>query len=343
MATTLDEAEEEAALTVRLRRRVGRALISAFFNGLTALGKLHPRSSPARHGVEVLRDIPYTGSELREHRLDVYRPRRRTGPAPCVLFIHGGGFRILSKDSHWLMGLAFARRGYVVFNISYRLAPEHPYPAAVIDCGDALRWLQRNAAHYGGDLERLIFAGESAGANLCLSLALASCYRREESWAREIFALGLVPKVVLAVCGMLQVSAPERFAARKDKLPKFIDDRIREVSRGYLPDPGAHPTPSLADPLLVLEEGRAPDRPLPAMFFPCGTKDPILDDTRRAYQAASALGVDAIERYYPGEVHAFYAFIWRRQARECWRHIFAFLEARGLYAVPAKDPRRRRR
>ena len=53
---------------------------------------------------------------LLEHRLDIYRPRESSGPLPIVLYIHGGGFRILSKDTHWVMGLAFARREFLVFN-----------------------------------------------------------------------------------------------------------------------------------------------------------------------------------------------------------------------------------
>src|SRR5690606_38779221 len=119
-----------------------------------------------RHGVEVIRNVRYGGSDIDAHLLDVYRPRRVDGPLPVVLYVHGGGFRILSKDTHWLMGLAFARRGYLVFNINYRLAPDHPYPAAVEDCAEAYAWLQSNAHEWGGDPSQLVLAGESAGGNL---------------------------------------------------------------------------------------------------------------------------------------------------------------------------------
>src|SRR5690606_5988723 len=122
-----------------------------------------------------------------EHRLDVYRPAHAEGPRPVVLYVHGGGFRILSKETHWLMGLYFARRGYVVFNIGYRLAPKHPFPAALEDSADALGWVVQNAHRYGGDPTRLVLAGESAGANLVTSLTLACCYRREEPYARRVF------------------------------------------------------------------------------------------------------------------------------------------------------------
>ena len=60
--------------------------------------------------------------------------------------MHGGAFQSLSKDTHWLMGLAFARRGYVVFSINYRLAPKHRFPAGLQDACTAARWVHENAA-----------------------------------------------------------------------------------------------------------------------------------------------------------------------------------------------------
>src|SRR6185436_12956448 len=108
----------------RLRMAAGAALAQGFFQGAAAAGKLHPMARPHRHGVEVTNDVRYRDTPSRAHLLDIYRPT--TPPTdsrgyPVVLYIHGGGFRMLSKDTHWLMGLAFARRGYLVFNISYRL------------------------------------------------------------------------------------------------------------------------------------------------------------------------------------------------------------------------------
>src|SRR5262249_44986918 len=100
----------------RLRVRAGGALIEGGSAPPARRGALHPRGHPGRHGVEVLRDIPYRAGGAEAHTLDVYRPVRRDGRRPVVLYVHGGAFRILSKDTHWMMGLAFARRGYVVFN-----------------------------------------------------------------------------------------------------------------------------------------------------------------------------------------------------------------------------------
>jgi acetyl esterase len=307
-----------------VRMRGGALVVDSFFRGIARLGRLHPQASPERHGVEVLRDVPYRDSGLPEHTLDVYRPVDRDGPRPAVLYVHGGGFRILSKDSHWLMGLAFARRGYVVFNINYRLAPQDPYPAAIEDVCHAFTWLARNAPRWGADPQRLVLAGESAGGNLVTALAVADAWRREEPWAKAVYDAPMRPLGVIAACGMLQVSDPERFLRRR-RLPVWIYDRLAEVSEAYLgPDAGAAGC-DLADPLCIIEGGM-PDRALPPFHAFCGTRDPLLDDTRRLGVALEGLGIPCDVRIYPGEVHAFHAMLWRASAITCWRECFSFFE-----------------
>jgi acetyl esterase len=308
-----------------LRRRVGAAVVDNFFSGAARLGRAVPLAHPRLHGVEVLNDVPYLGSGLPEHRLDIYRPRDRQGLLPAVLYVHGGGFRFLSKESHWLFGLLFARRGYVVFNVNYRLAPQHPFPAAVEDACRAYAWLAKNAPHYGGDPARLVVAGESAGANLATSLAIAACYQRPEAHAREVFDSGVVPRAVMPACGFLQVTDPERFAAR---LPWYLLDRLTEVTDAYLAglQPGPAGSLDLADPLVMLERGQAPARPLPPFFATCGTGDPLQEDTRRLGAALARLGVPHRLTFYEGEPHAFHAFVLRSVARRHWREGFAFLE-----------------
>jgi acetyl esterase len=313
----------------RVRKRAGAAVVDNFFRGAARLGKLHPLAAPGRHGVEVIPDLPYDPkSDDAAHRLDVYRPIHRDGLLPAVLYVHGGGFRILSKDTHWIMALAFARRGFVVFNVGYRLAPSHPFPAAVEDIASAFLWVRDNAEAYGGDLSRLVIAGESAGANLAVGTALSTVYRRPEPFARRAFEAGVVPKVVLPACGMFQITDPHRFTRRKPGFPRFIADRIEEVGQNYLgSDPESHgDTLDFADPLPWLERGESPDRPLPPFFLPVGTRDPLLDDTRRLGRALRSLGAVAEDRYYEGEVHAFHAFVMRKNARRCWVDTFAFLD-----------------
>ncbi len=318
-----------------LRRHAGAFVVDNAFRGLARLGKLHPRARPSEHGVEVKTNIHYLHSGMSEHLLDVYRPAGRSanqgGPLPIVLYVHGGGFRMLSKDTHWMMGLAFARRGYLVFSVNYRLAPRYRYPAAIDDVCAAYLWITKHAGDHGGDLRRLILAGESAGANLVSSLALATAYRRPEPWAAAVFDTKVRPTAVLPACGLLQVSDPARFLRRK-QLPGFLFDRIEEVHDCYLGrgskaiDRNRPGGIDLADPLLIMERGDPPDRPIPPFFMICGTKDPLLDDSRRAHEALTRLGVPSELRVYPGEVHAFHAMIWRPQARQSWKDSFLFLE-----------------
>ncbi|HJZ84078.1 MAG TPA: alpha/beta hydrolase [Polyangia bacterium] len=330
--------ERPRRLARKLRRHAGAILVDNFFRGLATAGRLHPHARPAHHNVEVLRDIPYLPTGRRAHRLDVYRPTQKPGPWPTVLYVHGGGFRILSKDSHWIMGLAFARAGYIVFNISYRLAPRHPFPAALEDACAAYGWLAQHGAAYSADLERLALAGESAGGNLVTALAIAASYERPEPFAAQVFATGLTPRAALPACGMLQVSDTARFGRIFPNLSPFLIDRLVEIEEAYLRRARAGSL-DLADPLVVLERAQAPARPLPAFFVPCGTKDPLIDDSRRLARALERLGVPCETRYYEGEPHAFHALVTRPNARRCWGHTYAFLErALAVTEITSETP-----
>lgn len=310
------------------RKQAITSLISGFFNSVTSVARLHPKARPGVHGVEVLTDIAYRSADApgsQDHLLDVYRPAGTHGVLrPVVLYVHGGGFSILSKDTHWIMGLQFARMGYVVFNINYRLAPAHRYPAALDDSAAAFEWVVRNAERFGGDISTLVLAGESAGANLVTGLALSCSYDLPEAASRRVKACGVQPVAVIAACGMMQVSDVQRFA-RKAPVSSFVMGRMEKISSSYLPV-NRDSELGLADPLVVLEHAPEPLRSLPPFFLPCGCKDPVLDDTLRMGAALEKLGVDARVKLYPGEPHAFHAFVFRKQARECWNDIFAFLD-----------------
>ena len=314
----------------RLRRSLARSFFEGSYQLAAAAGRRVPAFSPARYGITVERDVPYTASRLPAHRLDVFHPAPATSGArrPVVFYVHGGGFRTLSKDTHWLFALGFARRGYLVFNISYRLAPEHRFPAAVADTCAAYDWMLRHAEVRGGDLDRIAVAGESAGANLVTSLTVAACYRRPEPYARRVFDTGVVPRAALPACGVLQVSDIDRFVRRKPHLPRSTLDQLEVLPRDYLGDRHIQPRPELelADPLLVVEQQQTPERPLPGFFLPCGTKDVLLHDTRRLHAALETLGVPNRLEIYPGQGHAFHAYVWRPAARRCWAHMLDFTE-----------------
>jgi acetyl esterase len=313
-------------------RRVRRFIAESAVQVLAGAVWHHPQANPARHGVEVERDIAYGVGHPTWRRLDIYRPIHRPKPWPTVFYVHGGGFNQLSKDTHWIMGLVFARYGYQVINISYRLAPRYPFPAAIEDTSLAYAWMAEHLERLGGDPTRVAVAGESAGANLVTALTTIACQRRPEPWARAVFDAGLVPRASLPFCGILEVTRPERFAERRS-IPRWVDGIIRDTSRAYLGGYPSHPTAEteLADPLRIIEEraldhARPFDRPLPPFFAPVGTRDPLIDDTRRLEKALRALDVPVEARYYPGGIHAFQALVWDPMARRCWRDALAFLD-----------------
>jgi len=309
-----------ARLLDRARQALSGQVMEHGTRGLSRLARLHPAADPARYGVEVVRNVAWRAPGGRDDLLDVYRPTA-PGPHPAVVYVHGGGFRILSKDTHWGMALSFAAKGYTVFVPNYRLAPRHRYPSAVCDASEALAWILAHAADYGADPDRLVLAGESAGGNLVTGLTIAACYERPEPWARAVFDLDPKIRAVLPACGLLQVSDTDRLGQRG-----FVNDRLRQVSSDYLTDRDPSVSMDLADVVCTLERGEAPARALPPFFIVAGGKDPVTPDSYRLNVALGRLGVDTTVVEYPGGIHAFHAFLWTRAARAAWRDQHAFLE-----------------
>jgi len=305
--------------------RTSAMVVDGFFSSISKVGRALPAANPERHGVEQIEDISY-GPHGTANLLDIWRPVDRPGDLPVVLYIHGGGFRSLSKDSHWLMALTLARRDYLVVNINYRLSPEHAYPAHIQDVCTAWLWALENVAEHGGDPARMVIAGESAGANLAMALTVACCYPRPEPWARAVYDAGVVPKVVAPACGLFQVSDVRRYQ-RAGLTNRFSQAVLSDCEDCYLPDEDQRANPGLADPVCIIEQA-APSRPLPAAFLPVGGLDPLKEDNRRMAQALSDRGVDVMDRLYPGEMHAFHALVFRKQARQCWKEMFEFMEGR---------------
>ncbi len=118
-------------------------------------------------GVAVTRDLAY-GPDAR-NRLDVFAPNDAAGPLPLLMFVHGGGFTGGNKSTpgspyYDNVPLWAARHGMIGVNITYRLAPQAPWPAGAEDVGAALRWTIDNIARFGGDRARIVLFGHSAGA-----------------------------------------------------------------------------------------------------------------------------------------------------------------------------------
>jgi acetyl esterase len=307
-----------SSLRQRVVIRAAEILLhNVILGGVSRAGRVIAR----RH----LENVDYVGDGSPDHTLDIYRPKGATGLLPIVFYVHGGGFRILSKDTHWAFALKFADMGFTVFNINYRLSRTACFPAGLTDVFTAYEWVVQHAREHGGDPTRIVVAGESAGANLALDVALASCYRRDEPHARRLFDLGAVPRAVIPMCGHLQVTDPLR--ERHGKVPTgIVADRMHVIATDYL-GPHAHDCYDLIDPIKFVELGKKPDRPLPPFLLSAGTRDPILDDTQRLETALTRLGVEHEAHYYPGEMHAFQALIFRKAAKAYWATTRRWLQA----------------
>ena len=141
-------------------------------------------------GVEVRRGIPYGPGE--RQRLDLYLPAAAAS-RPVVVFGYGGGFLSGDRGLYAFAGEAFASLGYPTVVYDYRLHPEVSFPATLEDPALAAAWASRNAPGFGGDPDRLILAGHSAGAYAAAMLAADPRYLR---------AAGLDPRKVAAVVGL---------------------------------------------------------------------------------------------------------------------------------------------
>lgn len=105
----------------------------------------------------------------------IYRSERVSGLRPCILFMHGGGWVLGSIESHDCVAAQFAdATGATVISVGYRLAPEHPFPAAFEDCYGVMEAIAQDGAAYGVDGRHIVVAGDSAGGNLAAALALAA-------------------------------------------------------------------------------------------------------------------------------------------------------------------------
>jgi acetyl esterase/lipase len=148
-------------------------------------------------------DLPYAQGTS-EHTLDVYYPSVRSTQLPVLIDIHGGGFMSGSKASDRLFGFHMAKRGFLVFNLNYRLAVSGlKIPDQIQDIARATRWVREHLEHYHGNRDELFLCGHSAGAVLAVLESLMAQSPR----MRTVFALGgedFLPYAGLVLdCGMM--------------------------------------------------------------------------------------------------------------------------------------------
>lgn len=230
------------------------------------------------------------------------------GAKAIYLHFHGGGLVLgsaLTQDA--MMERIAQSTGMACASVEYRLAPEHPYPAAWDDGESAALWLVAHGKReFGTDV--LTIGGESAGATLAAAILLRMRDRhgytrfRAANLAYGNFDSSMTPSQRLAPAKGVLVgkAAIEKFCGAY--LPKHVDPRDPDVSALYA----------------KLEN-------LPPAIFTVGTSDPLIDDTLFMYARWIAAGNDAELALYPGAVHAFNAFP-MPQAAQANARIDAFLK-----------------
>ena len=128
-------------------------------------------TTSAPPGARKLSNIEYTRAPGRPLKLDLYLPNGATNKLPVLVWIHGGAWKMGSKD--WCPIAPLVTNGVAVASIEYRLSNEAKFPAQIMDCRAAIRWLRANAATHGLDPERIGAFGASAGGHLAALLGTA--------------------------------------------------------------------------------------------------------------------------------------------------------------------------
>jgi acetyl esterase len=224
----------------------------------------------------------------------VYRPIEHR-PLPVVVFFHGGGWTIGSIDDYDPVARQIANRsGALVVSVGYRLAPEHPHPAALDDCWAATTWTAEHGAEIGGDSSRFALMGDSAGGNIAAVLA-QRCAR--EGGPRPALQVLVYPVVD---CDLDTASYGENgkgYLLDTDQMRWFFDCYTRGGSA--LDDPTVSPLRTAHLKAADLG-GVAPALVITAEY------DPLRDEGEAYATALRAAGVEVTHTRYDGMIHAFF-------------------------------------
>ena len=192
-------------------------------------------------------------------RIRLYRAAGTEAAAqlPCLLYLHGGGWVVGDLDSHDSLCRVLANASATcVASVDYRLAPEHPYPAAVDDAAEALRWVANQGPSLGIDPARLAVGGDSAGGNLAAVLALM---------ARDGAAPPLSVQLLFYPVTDLAAEAPSYATTRQDlplnaaSMRWFIDLYCPPAARtDWQASPARAPALSGLPPALIITAGHDP-------------------------------------------------------------------------------------
>jgi len=229
--------------------------------------------------------IPGPGGKL---ALRLYRPAAG-GPLPVLLYFFGGGWVLGTIDTADGVSRTLANSaGAMVAVVGYRLAPEHPFPAAIDDCYAALRWVAEHADEIGADPARLAVGGDSAGGNLAAAVAL----RARAGGPALVGQLLVYPNTD-------QLADDESMRAADDPF-LFNRQSVAWYRQHYLANPGDADNP-LASPLRAESLAGLP----PALVI-TAEYDPLRDQGEAYARRLAEDGVQAELSRYPGMAHGFF-------------------------------------
>ncbi|QIN79147.1 alpha/beta hydrolase fold domain-containing protein [Rubrobacter marinus] len=238
--------------------------------------------------VGAVRDLTVQGAEGRLSARH-YAPDEPGGPHPLVVFFHGGGFVIGDLDTHDAPCRLLCRHaGAHVLAVDYRLAPEHPFPAAVEDGRAAFRWALAHAAELGADADRVAVAGDSAGGNIA---AVVSWQAAREGGSAPVLQVLVYPATNMAEHTRSHELFGGGFLLTRELLEWFAAQYVA----------GADPS----DPRLsVLRAGNLSGA-APALVVTAGF-DPLRDEGEAYADGLRAAGVPVVLRRFPGLIHSFF-------------------------------------
>jgi epsilon-lactone hydrolase len=225
-----------------------------------------------------------------------------------ILYLHGGAYCLGSCNTHrGLAGHLSSASGARALLLEYRLAPEHPFPAALDDAVAAYRWLGKS----GVDPRRVIIAGDSAGGGLTLATLIAL---RDAGDPLPAGAVLLSPWTDLAATG-------ESYVTRADADPMLSQSGMPGLVNMYIGD--RDPKTPLASPLYAELRG------LPPLLVHVGDDELLLDDATRVAERARAAGVEVTLEVWDAMWHVFHQAVPHvPEAREAVEKIGAFVRAR---------------
>jgi monoterpene epsilon-lactone hydrolase len=224
-----------------------------------------------------------------------------------LLFLHGGGYELGSLRSDGELAARLGRAaGMRVLFPEYRLAPEHPFPAAADDVLAAWHWLRTSQGLSAG---AIAVAGASAGGGLATALLVGM---RDAAQAPPAAAVLMSPTVDLTSSG-------RSMTERADQDPLSTPAMLRKFASDYLA--GADPRTSMASPLFASLDG------LPPLLILVGTADVLLSDSERLARAATEAGVDVTLEIGEGLPHVYPIMLGTPEAAEATERIGKFLRA----------------